>query len=57
VLVRFRTYFIAILSDIEKALLQVGIQESERDMIRFLWFKDPTRPDKVNGNLFVYRFC
>ena len=57
VLLRFRTYYIAILSDIEKAFLQVGIQESERDVTRFLWFKDPTRPDKVNGNLCVYRFC
>jgi len=57
VLLRFRTYFIAILSDIEKAFLQVGIQESERDVTRFLWFKDPTRPDKVKGNLSVYRFC
>jgi len=50
-------YYIAILSDIEKAFLQVGIQEGERDVTRFLWFKDPSRPDKVNGNLCVYRFC
>ena len=57
VLLRICTYYITILSDIEKAFLQVGIQESERDVTRFLWFKDPTRPDKVNGNLCVYRFC
>ena len=57
VLLRFCTYYIAILSDIEKAFLQVGIQERERDVTKFLWFKDPTRPDKVNGNLCVYCFC
>ena len=41
VLLRFCTYYIAILSNTEKAFLQVGIQESERDVTRFLWFKDP----------------
>jgi len=45
------------LSDIEKVFLQVGIQESERDVTRFLWFKDPTRPDRVIENLSLYRFC
>jgi len=53
VLLRFRTYFIAILSDIEKAFLQMGIQESERDVTRFLWFKDPTRPDRVRKWKFI----
>jgi len=31
-LLRFRTYYIAILADIEKAFLQIGIQEHERDI-------------------------
>lgn len=57
VLIRFRMYFIAILADIEKAFLQIGVQENERDVTRFLWFTDPTKPERVEGNLSVYRFC
>ena len=56
ILLRFRCYFIAILADIEKAFLQIGVQPHERDVTRFLWLTDPTRPSKVDGNLFVYRF-
>ena len=55
VLIRFRTYIIAILADIEKAFLQIGIQENEHDITRFLWFTDPTKPGRVEGNLSVYR--
>ena len=50
-------YFIAILANIEKAFLQIGIQENECDVTRFLWFTDPTKPEIVEGNLSVYRFC
>ena len=39
ILLRFRQYPIVMLADIEKAFLQVGIQEKERDVTRFLWFK------------------
>ena len=34
-LIRFRTYPIVVLADIEKAFLQVGIQDAERDVTRF----------------------
>ena len=44
-------------ADIEKALLQLYIQEYERDVTRFLWFNNPNEPEKVEGNLTVYRFC
>ena len=54
VLIRFRMYFIAILADIEKAFLQIGIQENEHDVTRFLWFTDTTKPEIVEGNLSVY---
>ena len=50
-------YFIAILADIEKAFLEIGIQENERDVTRLLWFTDPTKPEIVEENLSVYRFC
>lgn len=54
-LIRFRCYKIAIVADIEKAFLQVGLQEQERDVTRFFWLKDVTKePDKEN--IIVYRF-
>ena len=56
VLIRFRMYFIGVLADIEKAFLQIGIQENEHNVTRFLWFTDPTKPERVEGNLSVYRF-
>ena len=57
ILLRFRVYLIAILADIEKAFLQIGVQEHDRDVTRFLWYTDSTRPEKIEGNLSVYRFC
>ena len=54
---RLRTYVIVILADVEKAFLQIGIQKQDRDVTRFLWFRDPSRPEQVEGNLDVYRFC
>ena len=41
VLVRFRSYPIAIIADIEKAFLMIHIAEKDRDSLRFLWFEDP----------------
>ena len=42
-------------SDIEKAFLQVGLQETERDVTRFLWLKDLNIPQAKN-NLQILRF-
>ena len=56
ILIRFRLSPIAITSDIEKAFLQVGLHTSDRDVTRFLWLRDiskPTTPD----NIVIYRFC
>ena len=39
-LLRFRTHKIGLASDIEKAFLQVGLQETECDVTPFLWLKD-----------------
>ena len=40
-LVKFRWNTVGLTADIEKAFLNVGIKEEHRDMLRFLWFKDP----------------
>ena len=40
ILTRFRTYAIALTSDIEKAFLQISIEKNDRDFLRFLWFDD-----------------
>ena len=40
-LVNFRWHKIGLTADIEKAFLMVGINETDRDMLRFLWCKDP----------------
>ena len=55
-LMRFRLHKIAIVADIEKAFLQIGIAPKDRDMVRFLWLKDPTRLITEN-NIQIYRFC
>jgi len=47
VLLRLRTYPIVILSDVEKAFLQIGIQHTHRDVTRFLWFSDPRHPSQA----------
>ena len=56
-LLRFRQYPIVILADIEKAFLQVGIQEKDTHVTRFLWFKDPNNIGNIQRNLEIYRFC
>ena len=38
ILLRFRTFKIALVADIEKAFLQIAINEKDRDSLRFLWF-------------------
>ena len=40
VLARFRSQLIAVTADIEKAFLMIGICESNRNMLCFLWFND-----------------
>ena len=52
-LLNFRWNTVGLTADIEKAFLMVGIQEQDRDMLRFLWFDEPfaSRPAIVE-----YRF-
>ncbi|VDL64515.1 unnamed protein product [Nippostrongylus brasiliensis] len=54
-LLRFRTHPIAVISDVEKAFLQVRLQEIDRDATRCFWVRDielPLSPD----NTAIYRF-
>ena len=44
-------------ADIEKAFLQLSLAKPDRDVTRFLWYKDASTPEKVRGNLQTYRFC
>lgn len=45
ILLRFRLHKVALIADIEKAFLMVGIDEKDRDALRFLWIDD------INSNL------
>ena len=40
ILLRFRSYAIALTVDIEKAFLQISVAEEDRNYLRFLWFDD-----------------
>ena len=40
ILLRFRVHRVAIIADIEKAFLMVSMAGKDRDVLRFLWFKD-----------------
>uniref|UniRef100_A0A8D8QQL5 Integrase catalytic domain-containing protein n=1 Tax=Cacopsylla melanoneura TaxID=428564 RepID=A0A8D8QQL5_9HEMI len=49
-LILFRLYDIALVADIEKAFLQVGLQLEDRDVTRFVWLKDVyggVHPDNI----------
>ena len=54
ILVRFRENKIALVGDIEKAFLNVAVDEKDRDSLRFLWVEDVR---DHNLNIAVYRFC
>lgn len=54
ILIRFRTHKVALLGDIEKAFLMVGVERRDRDVLRFLWFDNP---QSENPNIVKYRFA
>lgn len=54
ILVRFRENKVALVGDIEKAFLNIAVDERDRDSLRFLWVED-ARDNKLS--IIVYRFC
>ena len=53
-LLRFRIYRVAVLADIEKAFLQLRIQQKDQDVTRFIWIKDLTKLEVIDDNVIVY---
>lgn len=54
ILLRARLKKYLITSDVEKAFLQISIHPDDRDVLRFLWYEIPEKPDSP---LIEYRFC
>ncbi|PIC44764.1 hypothetical protein B9Z55_005020 [Caenorhabditis nigoni] len=54
-LIRFRSGTTAIISDVEKAFLQVRVNPLDRDITRVIWLKDIDAP-VTRSNIQVYRF-
>ena len=53
ILLRFRANDVALTSDIEKAFLNVRLDEGDRDFTKFLWLSDPS---DIESPFKVYRF-
>jgi hypothetical protein len=53
ILLRFRFHKFGVVSDIEKAFLQINLHEDDRDYTRFLWLSDPKN---ANSDIVTYRF-
>ena len=56
ILLRFCLNKIAMVSDIEKTFLQIGLQDDAKEATRFLWLKDKNIPETDN-NIQTFRFC
>ncbi|GBM82013.1 hypothetical protein AVEN_51858-1, partial [Araneus ventricosus] len=52
ILNRFRWGKIGVISDIKQAFLQIALNESDRDVLRFMWWKDGDPQ-----NIVTYRHC
>ncbi|TKR73197.1 hypothetical protein L596_020535 [Steinernema carpocapsae] len=53
ILLRFRTGTTAIVSDVEKAFLQVALSPQDRDMTRFLWLRDWRKPPSPTNTMIL----
>lgn len=47
-ILRFRQHDIGIVADIEKAFLQIGLYEEDRDVTRFLWLNNLSNNKTIN---------
>ena len=56
-ILRFRIPKVGIVSDIEKAFLQIELQPSDRDVTRFLWFKNYQEQKIDESHIQELRFC
>ena len=56
-ILRLRMFPIAIVADIEKAFLQIGLHEDQRDVTRFLRIKNPNNPSVSPDNVQEHRFA
>jgi len=56
IIIRFRLHKIPIIADIEKAYHMIGLRDHDRDMVRFLWIKNPHH-NLTKDNILILRFC
>ncbi|XP_037931406.1 uncharacterized protein LOC119666197 [Teleopsis dalmanni] len=56
ILLRFRCHKIAMSADIEKAFLQISLNQNDRDSHRFLWYKN-LRDDNKLAEIATYRMA
>ena len=54
ILLRFRENRIALVGDIEKAFLNVEVDQRDRDFLRFVWVENI---NEANCKIDIYRFC
>ena len=56
IFLRFRLNKVAMVADIEKAVLQIGLNDIAKDVTRFFWLKYANNLNTEN-NIQIYRFC
>jgi len=58
-LLRFRLHFAAIISDISQAFLQMALDERDRDLTRFVWYRITQESEghyRTTDEIITYRF-
>ena len=56
ILLRFRLNKVAMVADIEKAFLQIGLNDNAKNVTRFFWLKD-SNILRTENNTQTFRFC
>lgn len=52
-MLQFRSHQIGLVADVEKAFHHIGLDENDRDFLRWFWLQDPSDPE---SELIAYRF-